>query len=231
MIDDLFVVICVVKWVLCVDLFGYVVMFCELEGDIVWQVDVICCVYVYGYDVILVVLFVDIVVGSVDLYVFVVICMYGVVVICGVFDVWQVSDWNDEIGVYLDVNCFVEWLYVCVEDCYFGNFVLGKLQIYGVYWLKLQVVVCQLLVFMQVCVFLNCLWWYVDGVCMYFDFDQVFVYVDWICCWLFGLMLFGLLLYVDGGFVECWFGVNFWQVYCYVLVGCWCDYDLFDVVF
>lgn len=36
MIDDLFVVICVVKWVLCVDLFGYVVMFCELEGDIVW---------------------------------------------------------------------------------------------------------------------------------------------------------------------------------------------------
>lgn len=102
----------------------------------------------------------------------------GCCTVRGVFPRAQATQWNTDIGHYLDDNAFVEKLKNAAEDNYFGNLKQGKPQIYGVYWSQPQVQARQDARMQSVQVFLNSLWQTESAGEQHFDPTRIVSYAD-----------------------------------------------------
>jgi hypothetical protein len=79
----------------------------------------------------------------------------GACVIRQVFSTAQATEWNNELGKYVEANGLDEKLAKAAEDNYFGTLASSKPQIYGIYWSKPQVLARQAESLINACVFLN----------------------------------------------------------------------------
>ncbi|CAB3770361.1 DUF1479 domain-containing protein [Paraburkholderia humisilvae] len=206
-------------------------VFRELEGDIARQVDAIRRERDRGDDAIPVFDYASMAAGDVDAQTVERIKARGACVVRRVFDPRQASDWNDEIGAYVERNGLDEKLAHRAEDKYFGTLSSSKPQIYGVYWSKPQVAARQSDELTRTRVFLNRLWRTASDGKQHFDPDRVPVYADRIRRRPPGSASLGLSPHVDGGSVERWLDPNFRQVYRHLLSGNWRAYDPFDAAF
>lgn len=152
----------------------------------------------------------------------------GCCVVRGVFTVPQATQWNNDIGRYLDENQFVEKLKNAAEDHYFGDLKQGKPQIYGVYWSQPQVQARQDARMQSVQVFLNSLWQTGRQGQQHFDPTRIVSYADRIRRRPPHSGSLGLSPHVDGGSLERWLDENFRHVYRHVFNGNWQQYNPFD---
>lgn len=152
----------------------------------------------------------------------------GCCVIKGVFPRQQASDWNQQIGDYLDDNQFVEKLKNAAEDNYFGDLKQGKPQIYGIYWSRPQVEARQDARMQAVQAFLNSLWQSESHGQQHFDPTRIVSYADRTRRRPPNSGTLGLSPHVDGGSLERWLDENFRHVYRHVFSGNWQQYNPFD---
>lgn len=152
----------------------------------------------------------------------------GCCTVRGVFPHAQATQWNTDIGHYLDDNAFVEKLKNAAEDNYFGNLKQGKPQIYGVYWSQPQVQARQDARMQAVQVFLNSLWQTESAGEQHFDPTRIVSYADRIRRRPPHSGSLGLSPHVDGGSLERWLDENFRHVYRHVFSGNWQQYNPFD---
>jgi hypothetical protein len=206
-------------------------VFREMEGAISQQVDAIRRERDRGEETIPVFDYASIAAGDVDPRIVARIRERGACVVRRVFDPQQASDWNDEIGEYVERNDLDAKLAHRAEDKYFGTLSSSKPQIYGVYWSKPQTQARQSEQLTNARVFLNRLWRAESEGKRHFDPDRVPVYADRIRRRPPGSESLGLSPHVDGGSVERWLDPNFRKVYRHVLSGNWRAYDAFDAAF
>lgn len=155
----------------------------------------------------------------------------GACVIREVFPSEQATEWNEELGEYVEVNRLDEKLANAAEDKYFGSLAASKPQIYGIYWSKPQVFARQSESLTNTRVFLNNLWKSESEGRVHFNPNQVPVYADRIRRRPSGAASLGLSPHVDGGSVERWLEKNFAKVYRHAFSGDWRGYDAWDAAY
>ncbi|HXZ08020.1 MAG TPA: DUF1479 domain-containing protein [Paraburkholderia sp.] len=230
-IDDLPETIRSTKRALRAALPNYRQVFQEVEGAMKQQVDAILRERDRGIGTIPTLDYSAIAGGDVDPRITEQIKARGACVVRRVFDPRQASEWNDEIGQYVERNHLDDLLANRAEDKYFGTLASSKPQIYGVYWSKPQIAARQSNELTRTRVFLNCLWRSASDGRQHFDPERVPVYADRLRRRPPGSESLGLSPHTDGGSVERWLDPNFRKVYRHVLSGNWREYDPFDAAF
>ncbi|HKD06002.1 MAG TPA: DUF1479 domain-containing protein [Bryobacteraceae bacterium] len=155
----------------------------------------------------------------------------GACVIRHVFSADQATEWDNDLGRYVETNRLDERLARAAEDNYFGALASSKPQIYGIYWSRPQVLARQSESLTTARVFLNTLWKAESEGRVHFDPSQTPAYADRIRRRPPGAASLGLSPHVDGGSVERWLEANFRKVYRHVFSGDWRRYDPFDAAF
>ena len=207
---------------------NYAAIFREVEADIVRQAKTIGAERARGVESIPELPYADIAAGRVQSSAIDAIRERGACVIRQVFTRDQATQWDRDIGEYVERNDLDNRLLHRAEDKYFGELKSSKPQIYGVYWSKPQVEARQSAELTATRVFLNRLWNVESNGVRHFDPDHVPVYADRIRRRPPGSESLGLSAHCDGGSVERWLDDNFRQVYRHVFSGQWRDYDAFD---
>jgi len=153
----------------------------------------------------------------------------GCVVIRGVFDADQVTQWNDEIVRYIDDAKYLERMHEKAGlDKYFSGLGSNKPQIYSLYWSKPQMQARQHANMASTRAWLNRLWRFEKSGTRYFDPDRQFNYADRIRRREPGDSTLGLSPHSDGGSVERWCEPTFRHVYREVFYGDPLAFDPFD---
>jgi hypothetical protein len=155
----------------------------------------------------------------------------GACVIRQVFPAVEATEWDNELGRYVEVNGLDEKLAHAAVDNYFGTLASSKPQIYGIYWSKPQVMARQSETLTNTRVFLNNLWKAESEGRVHFDPNQTPVYADRIRRRPPGATALGLSPHVDGGSVERWLEGNFRNVYRHAFSGDWRKYEAFDAAY
>lgn len=153
----------------------------------------------------------------------------GCLIIRGVFDRGQATDWNEEIGRYIDDNDYYSKAKEKVGlDKYFSALASGRPQIFGLYWSQPQMQARQHENMAQTRGFLNRLWDFTrtDGTTE-FDPDRQCNYADRLRRREPGDTSLGLSAHCDGGSIERWCDPNFQRVYKEVFFGDVEKYDAF----
>ncbi len=210
---------------------NYARTFAEVEGEMKRQVAEVVEERNAGGAVIPIVQYADIASGGVPDAMQDKIRRRGGCVIRQVVHCKQATEWNDELGEYVEVNRLDEKLANAAEDKYFGSLASSKPQIYGIYWSKPQVLARQSESLTNTRVFLNNLWKSESEGRVHFNPNQVPVYADRIRRRPSGAASLGLSPHVDGGSVERWLEENFTKVYRHVFSGDWGKYDAWDVAY
>ncbi len=217
-----------VKQTLRRNLPNYTQIFQEVEAEMKRKVDQIVQEREAGQDVIPTLQYSDIEAGTVSEQARNRVKDRGACVIRNTFPAAQATEWDNEIGRYVDENGLTEKLAHAAEDKYFGTLAAAKPQIYGIYWSRPQVQARQSESLTRVRSFLNHLWLSESEGQRHFDPDEVPVYADRIRRRPPGSNSLGLSPHVDGGSVERWLDKNFRNVYRHVFSGDWRNYNAFD---
>jgi Protein of unknown function (DUF1479) len=207
---------------------NYAAVFLEVEAEMRRRVDIICREREAGEDVIPTVRYDEVEAGAVSPKMIARIKDRGACVVRQTFPAAQASEWNEEIGTYVDENGLTAKLAHAAVDNYFGDLASAKPQIYGIYWSRPQVEARQSESLTRVRAFLNKLWKAESEGKQHFDPNQTPAYADRIRRRPPGSATKGLSPHVDGGSVERWLDVNFRNVYRHVFSGSWREYDAFD---
>lgn len=151
----------------------------------------------------------------------------GCVIIRGVFDRAEATDWNRRIGDYIAGNDYLEKAKTRAGlDQYFSSLAAGRPQIFGLYWSKPQIEARQHINLDLTRRFLNRLW---DprqpGGGLEFDPDQQYNYADRLRRREPGDRSLGLSAHCDGGSVERWCDPGYQRVYHEIFFG---DPDRYD---
>jgi hypothetical protein len=207
---------------------NYAQVFHDVEAEMRRSVDAIVKEREAGGDVIPTVQYADVKSGTVSRDMIAKIKDRGACVVRQTFSVEQATDWDNEIGRYVDENGLTEKLAHAAVDNYFGDLTSAKPQIYGIYWSRPQVEARQSEQLTRVRVFMNNLWKSESEGKRHFDPDQTPAYADRIRRRPPGSASLGLSPHVDGGSVERWLDENFRNVYRHVFSGEWREYDAFE---
>jgi hypothetical protein len=207
---------------------NYAEVFQDVEAEMRRSVDAIVKEREAGGDVIPTVQYADVKSGTVSRDMIAKIKDRGACVVRQTFSVEQATDWDNEIGRYVDDNALTEKLAHAAVDNYFGDLASAKPQIYGIYWSRPQVQARQSEPLTRVRVCMNNLWKPESKGKQHFDPNQTPAYADRIRRRPPGSASLGLSPHVDGGSVERWLDENFRNVYRHVFSGEWREYDAFD---
>jgi hypothetical protein len=207
---------------------NYATTFKEVEEEMKRQVAEIVKERASGTEVIPVVQYAEIASGNVPEALKNKIKQRGACVIREVFSPEKLTQWDNDLAKYVEVNGLDAKLANAAEDKYFSALAASKPQIYGIYWSKPQVLARQSESLTNTRVFLNNLWKSESEGRRHFDPNQTPVYADRIRRRPPGATSLGLSPHVDGGSVERWLEENFQQVYRHAFSGDWRKYDPWD---
>ena len=145
----------------------------------------------------------------------------GCVIIGGVFERGQATEWNDRVGEYIEKNNYTERAASRAGlDQYFSSLASDRPQIFGLYWSRPQIEARQHANLDRVRRFLNRLWVVerADGG-VEFDPDRQCNYADRLRRREPGDRSLGLSAHCDGGSIERWCDPGFQQVYREIYFG------------
>ena len=209
----------------------YKEVFQEVEDEMRLRVDEIVSEREAGQDVVPIVNYADVELGTVPPALIDKVKRRGACVVRGTFSQEQAGAWDDEIAGYVEKNNLDAKLANAAEDKYFGTLASQKPQIYGIYWSRPQVQARQSESLTNVRVFLNKLWQAESEGRRHFNPKEAPVYADRIRRRPPGSASLGLSPHVDGGSVERWMDGNFRKVYRHVFAGDWHRYSAFDAAY
>jgi len=150
----------------------------------------------------------------------------GCVVIHGVFEKKQASDWNDEIGHYIEKNDYIEKMKdKAGMDKYFDQLDSSTPQIFGLYWSKPQVQARQAETMAITKRFLNSIWNVSSPTGDEFDPNHDYSYADRTRRRQPGDKTLGLSPHMDAGSYERWIDPAFQKIYHSIFSGDWESYN------
>ncbi|MGA0124808.1 MAG: YbiU family protein, partial [bacterium] len=202
--------------------------FIELSRSLKEEVEEIIALAANGSEVIPEISFTDIQNGAVSSDLTELVKKRGCAVIRQVFSSERVSDWNEQIGEYIESNQYYDKE---IEkrglDQYFSQLASGRPQIFGLYWSKPQIEARQSEELAAARRWLNRLWDHNQSGKPVFNPDQECSYADRLRRRQPGDSTLGLSPHVDGGSVERWVEEGFHNYYRHVYSGEWQKYDPF----
>lgn len=150
----------------------------------------------------------------------------GCVIVKDVFPHQQATDWNSELGQYLEDNRYLEHAREKAGlDDYFGDLKDARPQIYGVYWSRPQIMARQAESMAQTKRFLNGLWDIRAPAGPEFDPNLDYAYADRTRRRAPGDTTLGLSPHIDAGSFERWVDPAFQKIYASIFAGNLDDYD------
>lgn len=156
----------------------------------------------------------------------------GCVIIRSVFSRSQATDWNAELGEYLDTNDYIKRSKERAGlDTYFGDLQDAQPQIYGVYWSRPQVLARQAETMATTKRFLNRLWDTSAPAGPEFDPDFDYAYADRTRRRAPGDTTLGLSPHMDAGSYERWVDPAFQKIYAKIFSGNLAQYDPWKAAF
>lgn len=151
---------------------------------------------------------------------------HGCVIVRNVFEREQATEWNIELGQYLDNNNYYERAKEKAGlDTYFGDLKDAKPQIFGVYWSRPQVMARQAESMAKTKRFLNGLWDINAPAGPEFDPNLDYSYADRTRRRAPGDTTLGLSPHMDAGSYERWVDPAFQKIYAHVFNGQLDQYD------
>ena len=150
----------------------------------------------------------------------------GCVIVHGVFEEKQASDWNDEIGLYIKENDYLKKMPdKAGMDNYFNQLNASNPQIFGLYWSKPQVMARQSITMAKTKRFLNSLWDISSPMGDEFDPNHDFSYADRTRRRQPGDKTLGLSPHMDSGSYERWLDPAYQKIYYSIFSGDWTSFD------